>query len=75
LLPVGHSRKPAGVRAKSGALEIAEGERSHPAWLSFMLSRCDDAAFFTSLGPAELVVLFHCNSDFAMVESFNPRSR
>jgi L-2-amino-thiazoline-4-carboxylic acid hydrolase len=40
-----------------------------------MLSRCDDAVFFTSLGLTELVVLFHCNRDFAMVEGFNPRSR
>jgi hypothetical protein len=40
-----------------------------------MLSRRDDATFFTSLGLAELAVLFHCNRDFAMVEGFSPRSR
>jgi hypothetical protein len=61
----------AGVWADGGAQDVVQGERSDGA-LSFKVTRCGYAEFFTSLGLAELGFLFHCNRDFAMVEGFNP---
>jgi hypothetical protein len=61
----------AGVWANGGAQEVVQGERSEGA-LSFNVTRCGYAEFFTSLGLTELGFLFHCNRDFAMVEGFNP---
>jgi L-2-amino-thiazoline-4-carboxylic acid hydrolase len=60
-----------GVWAGGGSLEFAEMERSSDS-LNFNVTRCGYAEFYQSLGLAELGFLFHCNRDFAVLETFSP---
>jgi len=59
------------VWSAGGSLEFADRERSGDS-LSFNVTRCRYAEFYQSLGLAELGVLFHCNRDFAVLETFSP---
>jgi hypothetical protein len=59
------------VWAAGGSLEFADRKRSSDS-LSFNVTRCRYAEFFQSLGLAELGFLFHCNRDFAVLETFSP---
>jgi L-2-amino-thiazoline-4-carboxylic acid hydrolase len=59
------------VWAGGGSLEFADRKRSSES-LSFNVTRCQYAEFYQSLGLAELGFLFHCNRDFAVLETFSP---
>ena len=59
------------VWSAGGSLEFAERKRSSDS-LSFNVIRCQYAEFYQSLGLSELGFLFHCNRDFAVLETFSP---
>jgi len=59
------------VWSAGGSLEFAERKRSSDS-LSFNVTRCQYAEFYQSLGLSELGFLFHCNRDFAVLETFSP---